>query len=87
MKLLFFSSIKGPDLYLPLNLLTLATHAQALGHEVPVVDGQTEDDWPSVCTELALLHERTPAAISSKDLSRLTDSAEPEHDYVERFML
>lgn len=53
MKLLFFSSIKGPDLYLPLNLLTLATHAQALGHEARVVDGQIEVDWLTACTELA----------------------------------
>jgi anaerobic magnesium-protoporphyrin IX monomethyl ester cyclase len=45
MRLLLFSNIKGPDLYLPLNLLALASYAGLHGHEATVIDGQTTVDW------------------------------------------
>ncbi|WP_431944771.1 B12-binding domain-containing radical SAM protein [Micromonospora marina] len=63
MRLLFFSNIKGPDRYLPLNLLTLASYAVAQGHQVTVVDGQITPDWLDVCRRHA--EEADLLAVSS----------------------
>jgi len=52
-RILLFSNIRGPDAYLPLNLLSLASYARALGHDVTVVDGQTEPDWLPRCMAAA----------------------------------
>ena len=47
MKIVLFSNIRGPDKYFPLNLLSIGTYAQCLGHEVKLIDGQVDREWYS----------------------------------------
>ncbi|MFF3389995.1 B12-binding domain-containing radical SAM protein [Streptomyces sp. NPDC002669] len=53
MRILLFSNIKGPEPYLPLNLLALATYAKACGHQADIVDGQVDAQWLDRCVALA----------------------------------
>jgi len=53
MRVLLFSNIRGPEPYLPLNLLSIASLLRSIGHDPVVIDGQVHRDWLERCLDVA----------------------------------